>query len=511
METFRKQNCQVNRNQRQDFAAERWANSGGLGGIVAFTGFGKTRIAIELILKRVLEKNPGRNCIIVSHRVALVEQWKKNIVGLLNTELINRIQVVTGDFILQKGIKFETTLLIVDEIDEFYGDIESGIWDGRNISYKFFLWLSATPKDKRGIWQRLYTIAPAIDKITKKEGLENGWLTNCLQFNLSVSLNEKERERYDGLSKEIGDTLGKFGGDFSLAQKCLSGDKFRKAWDYCVDYARNMGWDSQYPFIVNKSKPSDWSMDDYIHVIDVNNLWHPEKVIGYASRLFEMTRERNYLLHKCEQKYEKALEVARFLTDYKIVFFSQSTEFAHNLYERINQEGLDNCVEYHSKIVSRPLKTDSNGNPSLFSNGDYVKIKTKTAKGYGEPKIYGADTIKKLSLQAFITNQVRILSLGSALDKGLDVPDIGIGVITSQTSSPTQYTQRKGRTTRLSDGKESSILICIYAKETVDQNYLRNVQRNTDGEIYWIDKVEDISMDYVPNMEEEEFDLMELL
>ena len=502
----------ISRSERQQQAARKWGEAGGLGGIVAFTGFGKTKLTIDDIINPVIGKKgtTGRTCYIVTHRTALVKQWKDNLQGLLDQELIDRIEVVTSDWVLANRIQREITLLVIDEMSELYGVEEQKIWDGTLFKYKFFLWLDATPKDKNGVWQKLYNIAPAVDKVTRQEGLENGWTTNCLQFNVGVDLTEQERELYDNMSKEIGDGLGKFGMDFNLAAKCLSGDKWKKAWDYCTEYAQTLGWDKSYPYIVAKAKPSEWSMEDYIKVIDINNLWHPEKIIGYAKKLMEMTRERNYLLHKAEFKYDAADAVAKKFINDKIVYFSQSTEFAHKLHHLLNFVPQGGCVEYHSKIESQPLKTDSLGNPSLFGEGDYIKIKTKSSPNYGEPKMYGGDTIKKLSLDAFIRNQARILSLGSALDKGLDVPDIGIGVITSQTSNPNQYTQRKGRTTRLANDKEASLLICIYAKDTSDQNNLRYVQKHTDGDVYWVDSIEDISFDYIPK-EEEEVDIMTLL
>jgi superfamily II DNA or RNA helicase len=502
----------ITRSERQSLAASRWGEAGGLGGIEAFTGFGKTKLTIDDIIRPVLTKigTTGRTCYIVTHRVALLKQWKDNLKGLLDQDVLNRIEVVTGDWVLANRIQREITLLVIDEISEFYGNEEQKIWNGELFKYKFFVWLDATPKDKNGVWQKLYNIAPTVDKITRQEGLNNGWTTDCIQFNFGVDLSPEEQNLYDTMSKEIGDGLGKFGMDFNLASKCLSGDKSKKAWDYCIEYAESLGWDKTYPFIVAKAKPPDWAIEDYIKVIDINNLWHPEKIMGYAKKLMEMTRERNYLLHKATNKYAAAAKVAYKFGADKIVYFSQSTEFAHKLYLLLDSDELGKCVEYHSKIESKPLRLNNLGNPSLFGTGDYVRIKTKSSPNFKEPKVFGGDVIKKLSLEAFISNQARMLSLGSALDKGLDVPDIGIGVITSQTSNPNQYIQRKGRTTRLSNGKEMSILICIYAKNTSDQNNLRYVQKHTDGDVYWVDNVEDISFDYIPK-EEEEIDIMSLL
>ena len=332
----------ISRSERQQQAARKWGEAGGLGGIVAFTGFGKTKLTIDDIINPVIGKKgtTGRTCYIVTHRTALVKQWKDNLQGLLDQELIDRIEVVTSDWVLANRIQREITLLVIDEMSELYGVEEQKIWDGTLFKYKFFLWLDATPKDKNGVWQKLYNIAPAVDKVTRQEGLENGWTTNCLQFNVGVDLTEQERELYDNMSKEIGDSLGKFGMDFNLAAKCLSGDKWKKAWDYCTEYAQTLGWDKSYPYIVAKAKPPEWTLEDYIKVIDINNLWHPEKIIGYAKKLMEMTRERNYLLHKAEFKYDAADAVAKKFINDKIVYFSQSTEFAHKLHHLLNNYRL---------------------------------------------------------------------------------------------------------------------------------------------------------------------------
>lgn len=489
------------RTARQQGLILNWRDAKGRGGIKAFPGFGKTYMTIKFAIIPVLTKREEARCIIIVHRVKLKKQWENTISNFdMPQGIKDRIEVFVVNTIIEQKILRQCTFLVLDEVSEYYGEETKGVWDYTYIDYKFLLWLDATPYDANGVWKELFKIAPMVGEVTREEGLAKGWTTNSIIYNIGVELTEEERELYTEYTNIISDGMGKFGSDFDLAGKCARGGKdkrgeFFKNIDWATKHAYDMGWDDEYPSIARSPKPYNMPFEDYRDIIDIDNLWNPEKIIGYGSELFEYTRKRKFLLAKATNKIVKSVSICRKFSDKKIAAFSQSTEFAANLCKIINEKKIMKAVEYHSNIKSSALRTDNLGNPDLFGDGDWKRITTKSSPNFDKPKIFGADTIKKLGMEWFTKTETGLLSMGSALDKGLDIPDIQIGLVTSMNNKRNQHEQRKGRSTRLSDNKENAIMIYIYCKDTQDVNYLRNIQYKEGSDIFWIDSVDEIEID----------------
>ena len=108
------------KSQRQIQQAELWRQAKGLGGFQNPTGFGKTYQTINYIAAPMLAKNPVTFFIVVVHSVALKKQWTEEIAKFLpnNTQNFN---VETVQAIYTRGIKLQCTCLIIDELDEFFG------------------------------------------------------------------------------------------------------------------------------------------------------------------------------------------------------------------------------------------------------------------------------------------------------------------------------------------------------------------------------------------------------
>ena len=104
------ENGGMDRTQRQKICLKKWLEANGKATIVACTGFGKTRIALNLI-DAFTTKNPEAQTLIVVPTQVLKDQWIEQIdergLGLnARVEIINSV------------IKFNWScdLLIVDEI-----------------------------------------------------------------------------------------------------------------------------------------------------------------------------------------------------------------------------------------------------------------------------------------------------------------------------------------------------------------------------------------------------------
>lgn len=157
----------------------------------------------------------------------------------------------------------------------------------------------------------------------------------------------------------------------------------------------------------------------------------------------------------------------------KSVIFSQSTEFANTLYGIVNQMHPDNSVIFHSKVETQYFPS-----PKTGKNIKHGKVR-----------------LKKRAIDRITKGLSNHLITGSSLDKGLDIPELKLGVTTSGTQNPTQYKQRKGRTARVDkkDEQSVSIVVNIYMKNSKELDWLKKRQDKGSNIIYWIDSVDDIS------------------
>ena len=483
----------MNKTERQTIGITKWQQARGRGGLKFPTGFGKTTTALTIVQK-MLVKEPNLKVIVLVHSTSLKLQWQDKIKQLelqqhVKVHTIQKLQRVENSRLLV----FNYHLLIIDEVDEFYSDNRSNSWNGKWIRYKYFLWLSATPETKDNRETALFAIAPIVDEITRDEALTNKWIEEFKEFNLAVEFNAKEKEMYKNFSNEITHLLSKFAGDFSVATKCLGyieNNKHISGITASTNLAKKMGWTEAIQNIATKPKQLEMSTNQYDTCIAVNENWHPYKVIGFASRLIKMTRERKQLCYSAENKIKVIEEIIESQSK-KTIIFNEITSICDTIYNRLKQ--TYNCGVYHSNVKSRPLYSDDNNKPTLRKTGCYVLLKN-TSKNFNVPKTYSGALINKMTLDAFSKNEFSILVAGKGLDKGLDIPDITLAILASYTSTKTQYIQRLGRITRIDQiNPEPVMLVNLYVPNTIEESILRY---NADGD--WITDVEDINKDYVP-------------
>ena len=100
----------VTRDERQDESMRKWISSKGKGTIVACTGYGKTRVAINCI-KKVLTKYPDINILVVVPTDTLQKQWLM-ILDEQGLSLNVKVQIINTT--AKNGYKCD--MLIIDEI-----------------------------------------------------------------------------------------------------------------------------------------------------------------------------------------------------------------------------------------------------------------------------------------------------------------------------------------------------------------------------------------------------------
>lgn len=451
--------------ERQLKGVDAWFDTGKQGTINYATGVGKTYTAM-LIIKRLFRADALHNVIVIVPSEALQKQWTIELSKHFHKKDITRIEIFTINWIVTNKIKIRTNTLIADELHEYLSDeFFKGI-DGTYIRYDNALGLTATYEDKRKRHNKLSILFPIIDRITEVEALKEGYISPYIEFNLSVTLTEKEKEEYAYHTEIISKTINKFGkSGIKLASKCLGGglDSKGRKWDaahFVYGWARHKGWHPN----LNLDNPQD---------LQINDIWNPHKVFGYAQQLMNAIRLRKNILYNCENKIPIIIKTLKMFEEVKAIVFSQSTHFADKLNLLLNEYKQGESVVYHSSLdtVMRPSP----------KTGKLIK--------------FGKTRLKREAIHRIQTGMSRIICTASSLDKGFDVQDVGIGITASGTSNFTQYQQRGGRVKRkdLFNNDKVALLINLYVENSKEETWLKERQSKATHTIHWIDAVEDIS------------------
>lgn len=170
-------------------------------------------------------------------------------------------------------------------------------------------------------------------------------------------------------------------------------------------------------------------------------LWDSIKLGKEYYRLIGL---RKNLLYNAENKVKRTINYIEKNPDKKVLIFSQSQQFADEIQ---NQLG-DICVTIHSGIKDK----ERNKNLDEFK----------------------------------VNENVRVISSIKALNEGIDIPELEVGICASGTSSKKDAIQQLGRVARLY-GNKHALFFNLYIKGTQDLYWLKNRQYSLDqSKIIWI-------------------------
>lgn len=456
--------------QRQQKGVDRWSNSSLYGAnkdyrgtLNYFTGVGKTYTAI-LIIKKLFRINNTYSIVILVPSDALYKQWTEELSKHFNKGQLHFINIYTPHKIIVNNIKIKCGLLIVDEIHLFYSKEFINIINGKTIQFEKNLALTASYYDRDNRYKQIENLYPVIDEIREEEAIKEGYISPFIEFNVGVELTEKEREAYERFSKVIKNNINKFGkGGLKLAQKCLSGDGKKGKYSgkqYCFGWAKHNGWSSNLDMTIERDR-------------EIDNIWNPNTIFGYAINLMKAIKHRKDILYKSENKLKACIDIINHFEDKKILVFSQSTEFADDLGSELNIDNPDRAVVFHSQLETTMMPSPKTGKLIKF----------------------GKTRLRKRALKRFKENTSRIICTASSLDTGFDDTSVDIGITASGTSNYTQYKQRGGRVKRLNILKPDKValIINLYAIDTQDEVWLKKRQSKSSHGVYWTNEIKDIS------------------
>jgi superfamily II DNA or RNA helicase len=465
-------NIDEKRQERQLAGLTKWNKAGGIGTLNYETGVGKTHTAF-LLIQKIFESRGLQKIAIAVPSAPLIDKWKKDIDNyIISPEQKESIVVYGANEIVVGNVHDEVYLLIIDEIHEFFSDNRENIIKGTYIQHKYRLGLTGTPPEDRQDFRMLQGLCPIVDTIDSKEALREGFIAPYIVYNLGVELTDYERGLYDGITNRIEEYFVYFDKRFDTVQACISGNPgMNNAQIHKERVAKFNGWDTS---IVGNPLQDE-----------KNRKFNPYKIGEYAFELMKLFRERATLLYNAENKLTTALKLVEKFKSVKIICFSESVQFADrlgllinrefqtkNLFEE-NAEGQEHCVVFHSQLETKLVNNPKTGKPMKFG--------LKRQKDEAEAKIR--------------SGQAKVISTVAALDKGFDVHDLRLAIITSRTSKVTQWKQRTGRVKRLDlfDETAVKIIVNVYSIDTQDEAWVKNGQRTdfmTIREVYDINSIE---------------------
>ena len=197
----------VSRDERQAEAVTKWLQSKGKGTIIACTGFGKTRVAINCI-KKVLTKYPNIRVLVVVPTDTLKDQWT-SILDSQGLSLNVTVQIINTT--AKNG--YECDMLVIDEIHRSPADCFSKVFT--SVKYKLILGLTATLERLDGKHSIVEKYCPVIDEITLEVAKVSGWVSNFTEYQVIISADDIEE--YKKYNTEFVANFEFFNFDFGLA------------------------------------------------------------------------------------------------------------------------------------------------------------------------------------------------------------------------------------------------------------------------------------------------------
>lgn len=457
----------MTKDERQKIGIKSFISNKFIGCFDYVMRFGKTLTAIKII-DYYLHVVKGSILIVVPSS-AILEVWKK--------ELDNYKTYYNDDMIIANGVKLYTVntllnttiqsidLLIVDEIHKFTSDKRLNLINNTQIKHKHILGLTGSyPYNNIEI----SNICPVIDKINEQEAIRNNWISNFIEYNISLDMTDEDKSKYIEYSNDIksvleifkdtykrltytnGDTI--FKNDFDLILACYSGRKIQET--YVKSYLIRETLSITMGFNDNLDLDNTY----YKRIFDY---WSPVAIKNNVTKFYNAMRKRNVIHNINEVKIKAVLDLyIAYYNKNNIITFNESIVMADYITDSINNiANKEIAVSYHSKIPSRYIK-------------DFVTNEIITTKA-GKPKKFSA--IKQLEFikQGFKLGIYNMINTVNAVDEGFNLELLDVVITTSGTVNPVQYEQRsaRGKTIDYYNPNKVTTIINLYFDDFIDSNH----------------------------------------
>ncbi len=413
--------------------------------------FGKTRLAM-LIIETYLKLYSKKEILIVTPSLAILAHWEIELVQYFGS-LSDRINIINADSALNLP-KFSVDLLIIDEIHLYTTDRRFTLINNTHIISSNILGLTGSMPT--GYNYRLITnIVPVIDSISELEAIANKWISDFVEYNVSIDFPDSDKIEYVNRSEPITEGIKKFknlhtkfkfksGGymfdnDVSLIYGCYYG-KSTKLGYYKGGAIRDilsekMGWRD------NLDLSSKYNRN-------LNDNWSPMAIKESAVMFVNSIDHRQNLMNNNIAKLNAVLLIMRKLNNKKAIIFSSNIDVAEGIKDMLNNniEG-SNIVSYHSKLTKKPL---------LGEDGKLIKYKSGVK--VGQVKLFGQKLILDDVIDGTIRGRYTGISVVNAFDQGVNIPNIDLLITTSGSTNVITHKQRTARTKTFYGDKVATII-----------------------------------------------------
>lgn len=332
----------VTRDERQAESVQKWLSSKGKGTIVACTGYGKTRVAINCI-ERVLAKYPTLTVLVVVPTDTLLKQWV-SILDDRGLSLNVKVQIINTT--AKNG--YTCDILVIDEIHRVGADTFKEVFN--KVMYKHILGLTATIERLDGKHEIIEKHCPVIDEISIEVARVSGWVSDFVEYQVIIS--PEDIDLYRQYNKEFNEHFEYFNYDFGLVMSMLGPSGF-----------------------INRAKYRDEICQDESKRKEVF------KAITYHSTgAMRALQSRKKFIYNHPQKLEVARKIIEARSDKKIITFSANVKMAESVgigYVYTGKEGKKKnrmTIEEFSKLEKGVLNSCQLANEGLDCSGLSVGI-----------------------------------------------------------------------------------------------------------------------------------------
>ena len=307
------------RKAKQDELIRAWAKAKGVGTLQCATGFGKTIMALLLILAYRKSRPSSRVQVVVPSRY-LADQWAEKIPQFnLSAIRVSTIQSLLARINRNEEIP-PVDLLILDEVHSYTSEQFSKVFD--IVEYKHVLGLTATLRDDDEKNLLLHVKAPVVAEVTLQECVDKGWVSPFLVYNLGLEMDETDKEWYKEVTKSFKKSFGFFQNDWNTAIGALG-----------YEGARQYSSRRRIDMKVVRGQAINWKKQ-----LDI----------------------RKNFLYDYPPKIDAAEKIIRAFPEARVLVFAETTSMADKLAERIGIE----AVAYHSNLSKTSKGTQLFKDPS---------------------------------------------------------------------------------------------------------------------------------------------------
>lgn len=461
------------------------------------------------------------------------------------------------EFLKSKLIIDGVYLLVIDEIHEFlrlsstYHELPIKLIKN-NIEAKFVLGLSGTLYQKEVAILKDYY--PVVAEIPEKEAIANGWIAKTIVFNIAIDLTDGQKETYAEINAELNkySNFFRFDRTFEYVNDIQITSLSHYGWACVQGYSET---NDPKGFHIEKDERGtpikklhthytkehycwlvafahgfrvEYQESDVQEELDLYETYYPiyrqmlPSVALYATKFSELTEKRKQFLYTLPQKREVTKDIVinseiagkptlcftkhREDADKLAAYINSNVEFTpvkqlHKLYDKRGKYDSDfEMLWYYAMAIhtdiEQPVKMDAYGNVKKHS------MTLINPEKRGAPLKVGRDKVIESLLLGLQYNYISVAVGTMIVSTGVNIPALEVIIFNSYDSSPTINDQASGRGKRINYQNElikdlalnkTAYIINLYAKDTQEEEWLKNKQKFVTDKIYWIKAVEQIT------------------